>query len=119
MAARGREDRFERGGQPRGASRCRGARRTGDGHGSERGDVGSQAEESIVKLRSLALFGAGYVLGTRAGRERYGQIVAAAQGAGKRLDDYSQKLEQAGGAIESLSGRLNGVRARLRDYSVE
>lgn len=72
-----------------------------------------------MRLRSLALFGAGYVLGTRAGRERYGQIVAAAQGAGQRLGDYSEKLEQAGGAIDSISGRLNGVRDRLREYGAQ
>jgi chromosome segregation ATPase len=69
-----------------------------------------------VKLRSLAVFGVGYVLGTRAGRERYGQIVAAAQGASKRLEDYSGKLDKASSKIDEFSGRLNGFRARLQDY---
>jgi hypothetical protein len=41
-----------------------------------------------VKLTSIALFGAGYVLGTRAGRERYAQIVQLAQKASERLDSY-------------------------------
>ncbi len=40
-----------------------------------------------MKLRSLALFGAGYVLGAKAGRERYAQIVEAAQKASQRFDE--------------------------------
>ena len=70
-----------------------------------------------MKLRSLAVFGVGYVLGTRAGRERYEQIVAAAQSASKRLENYSGKLETFSGKIDSFSGRLDGFKARLRDYS--
>jgi hypothetical protein len=38
-----------------------------------------------VKVRSLVLFGAGYVLGSRAGRERYAQIVELAGKASQRL----------------------------------
>jgi hypothetical protein len=38
-----------------------------------------------VRLRSIVVFGAGYVLGTRAGRERYAQITAAAGRAAARL----------------------------------
>ncbi|WP_262848247.1 hypothetical protein [Mumia quercus] len=41
-----------------------------------------------MRLRTLAVFGIGYVLGTRAGHERYEQLVAAAKRAGKRLEDY-------------------------------
>lgn len=41
-----------------------------------------------MRLRTLAVFGIGYVLGTRAGRERYEQIVAAAKRAGQRLEQY-------------------------------
>jgi hypothetical protein len=74
-------------------------------------------EESIVKLRSLAVFGVGYVLGTRAGRERYEQVIEAAQSAAKRLEDYSTKLGVVSGKIDSFSGRLNGVKAKLSDYS--
>jgi hypothetical protein len=69
-----------------------------------------------VKLRMAAVFGAGYVLGTRAGRERYAQIVAAAQGASKRLEDYGGKLENASGKIDSFSGRLDTVRSKLQDF---
>ncbi len=39
-------------------------------------------------LSKLLVFGAGYVLGTKAGRERYNQIAAMAQAAAKRLDEY-------------------------------
>ena len=42
-----------------------------------------------MKLRSVALFGLGYVLGTRAGRERYAQLAAMAQKAAVRLDERS------------------------------
>jgi hypothetical protein len=47
-----------------------------------------------VRLRSLLVFGVGYVLGTRAGRERYEQLLAAAKRASTRLDEYGRKLEQ-------------------------
>lgn len=40
-----------------------------------------------MKLRSLAVFGAGYVLGAKAGRERYVQIVEAIQTASQRFDE--------------------------------
>jgi hypothetical protein len=41
-----------------------------------------------VKLTRIAIFAVGYVLGTRAGRERYQQIVTAAQNASQRLENY-------------------------------
>jgi hypothetical protein len=37
------------------------------------------------------MFGAGYVLGTRAGDERYAQIVTVAERASKRLEEYSAR----------------------------
>ena len=40
-----------------------------------------------MKLRSLAVFGVGYVLGAKAGRERYVQIVEAVQSASQRFDE--------------------------------
>jgi len=55
-----------------------------------------------VKLTAMALFGAGYLLGSRAGRERYDQIselarTAAAKfetsGARQRLEAYASRLE--------------------------
>jgi hypothetical protein len=39
-------------------------------------------------LSKLIIFGAGYVLGSKAGRERYNQIIAFAQEAARRLDEY-------------------------------
>jgi hypothetical protein len=41
-----------------------------------------------VKLTRIAAFAAGYVLGSKAGRERYEQIVAAARKAAARLENY-------------------------------
>jgi hypothetical protein len=40
-----------------------------------------------MKLRSLAVFGVGYLLGAKAGRERYVQIVEAVQRASKQFDE--------------------------------
>ena len=42
-----------------------------------------------VRLTALLMFGAGYVLGTRAGRERYAQIVTIAEKASARLEAFS------------------------------
>lgn len=72
-----------------------------------------------MRLRTIAIFGAGYVLGTRAGRERYGQIVAAAQGASKRLEDYSGRLENVSGKIDSFSGGLDRLKSKLQDFGSE
>jgi len=44
-----------------------------------------------VRLTTVLMFGAGYVLGTRAGRERYAQIIAVADRASKRLEAYSER----------------------------
>ncbi len=52
-----------------------------------------------MKLVSIAIFGAGYVLGTKAGRERYEQILEAAQNASQRLEAYSN-----GGSIAKDRG---------------
>jgi hypothetical protein len=43
-----------------------------------------------VKLIRIATFAAGYVLGSKAGRERYEQIVAAARNAAQRLENYGK-----------------------------
>jgi hypothetical protein len=37
-------------------------------------------------VAAAAVFGAGYVLGTKAGRERYAQIVAVTRRASQRID---------------------------------
>jgi len=55
-----------------------------------------------VKLTTVAVFGVGYVLGSRAGRERYQQILElahnasgkfAASGARRSLEEYGARLE--------------------------
>jgi len=52
-----------------------------------------------VKLSALAAVGIGYVLGARAGKERYEQLKVVAQGAAKRMESY--------GANGSLAARLD------------
>jgi hypothetical protein len=54
----------------------------------------------------LLAFGAGYMLGSRAGRERYEQIVAIAREAARRLDEYSgdSRLPSAGWWARSRAG---------------
>ena len=47
-----------------------------------------------MKLTRIAIFAVGYVLGTRAGRERYQQIVTAAQNASQRLENYFESSSQ-------------------------
>lgn len=60
-------------------------------------------------LSTLIVFGAGYVLGSKAGRERYNQIVQIAQEAARRLDEYGAHsrlpTERPRG---SLAGRRSG-----------
>ena len=47
-----------------------------------------------MKLRTVLVFGVGYVIGTKAGRERYEQILSAAKRRAARLGDFGQRLEQ-------------------------
>jgi hypothetical protein len=44
-----------------------------------------------VKLTTVAIFAAGYVLGARAGQERYAQIVGAVERTSRRLDAFSSR----------------------------
>lgn len=46
-----------------------------------------------MKLTTMAVFGAGYVLGARAGRERYAQIVEVAQRTAKRLEERQARQD--------------------------
>ena len=59
-----------------------------------------------MRLTSLAALGVGYVLGSRAGKERYEQIREAARRAAGRLEEYGE-----GG---SLAHRLAGAAAEAR-----
>jgi hypothetical protein len=47
-----------------------------------------------VRLRSLLVFGVGYVPGSKAGRERYEQLQATAKRASRRLDEHGRRLER-------------------------
>ena len=58
-----------------------------------------------MKLTTVAMFGAGYVLGTRAGRERYEQLRQVAQRVAGELD------------ATSIRSGLETVTARLEQYA--
>ncbi len=69
-----------------------------------------------MKLTTVAVFGVGYLLGTRAGRERYQQILElahnasgkfAASGARRSLEEYGARLEAY--AAQSRAGRAHGA----------
>ncbi|MGB2712164.1 MAG: hypothetical protein WBC33_11690 [Conexibacter sp.] len=49
-----------------------------------------------MKLTSVAIFAAGYVIGARAGRERYAQIVDAVERTSQRLEAFSSRHAQDG-----------------------
>lgn len=51
-------------------------------------------------LGKLAVFGVGYIVGTRAGRERYEVIRIAATKMAARLDDFSQGSRTASHGID-------------------
>jgi hypothetical protein len=44
-----------------------------------------------VKLTKVALLAAGYVIGAKAGRERYAQIVNGVAKASQRLEEFSSR----------------------------
>ncbi len=60
-----------------------------------------------MKLVTVAAFGLGYILGTKAGRERYDQIRKLAQTASKNIDasDMLQRLETYRARLEAHSSR--------------
>jgi|GEM_PF-2599704 len=83
-----------------------------------------------MKLVGLTLFGVGYVLGSKAGRERYDQLRALARSTAGKLEDvstesrlsvYTDRLEpfarppeiQVAGRRRSTNG--TGARARTSD----
>lgn len=59
-----------------------------------------------MKLTAVALFGAGYVVGTRAGRERYDQIVAFARKVADRIDEQSKAPESSAAFADRLAERI-------------
>ena len=44
-----------------------------------------------MKLTGVAVFTAGYVIGAKAGRERYAQIIQGVARASQRLDEFSAR----------------------------
>src|SRR6478735_9318814 len=62
----------------------------------------------MAKLKMLVAFGAGYVLGSRAGRERYEQIVDKAQGAW-RDPRVQRKAHQAQGVVQEKASQAGEV----------
>ena len=66
----------------------------GTASGHDRGERGgvrpAPTRRDPLMLGRLAVFGVGYVIGTRAGRERYETIRVAATALAARLEDYSR-----------------------------
>jgi hypothetical protein len=56
-----------------------------------------------VRVTSIAFFGVGYVLGAKAGRDRYAEIVEAARKATQGLDQYRRA---GGGPSDKLASYL-------------
>ncbi|HRD61771.1 MAG TPA: hypothetical protein PLZ93_09290 [Nocardioides sp.] len=65
-----------------------------------------------MRVRSLVLFGAGYVLGSRAGRERYAHIVEVAGKAAQRLRESDLARDLA----TNLADNATEPTVRLADY---
>jgi hypothetical protein len=59
-----------------------------------------------VKLTGLAVFAVGYVVGAKAGRERYAQIVDRVANASRRLEEFSAR--RAPGRQSHGSSRVDG-----------
>ena len=57
---------------------------------SKRGGLGHPVEGGELMLKAVLLFGAGYVLGSKAGHERYAQIEAVAKRVSDELDKRSR-----------------------------
>jgi hypothetical protein len=60
-----------------------------------------------VKLTTVAIFGVGYLLGTRAGRERYEQILELAHSAGGKFaaSDVRQSLAEYGARLDAYAAQ--------------
>jgi hypothetical protein len=59
-----------------------------------------------VKLTAVVVFAAGYVIGAKAGRERYAQIIHGVAKASERLDEFSARHPPGG--QDHGSGRADG-----------
>jgi hypothetical protein len=65
-----------------------------------------------VKLTAMTLAAAGYVLGARAGHERYEQIVVAMEAVSRRLQEFSDNRPPAQVTTGPDAGRLPSARIR-------
>jgi hypothetical protein len=65
-------------------------------------------------LSKLVVFGAGYVLGSKAGRERYDQIVALTKEMARRLDEYGGQSWFPAGSPWSSSREGSSSRGQTR-----
>ena len=65
-----------------------------------------------MKLTALAVFGAGYVLGSRAGRERYDQLRELGRTAAEKFETSGarQRMETYGSPLEAYSSRARSGR---------
>ena len=63
-----------------------------------------------MRLTTLVMFGAGYVMGTKAGRERYAQIVTVAETASKRLDEFSARTQADARSVADGGGHRDSGR---------
>jgi hypothetical protein len=66
-----------------------------------------------VKLTLACAFGIGYVLGSRAGRQRYDQIREAAREASRRLSESGvpDRLGDYGARLEQYAAQRSGTTA--------
>jgi hypothetical protein len=62
-----------------------------------------------MKVRALGVLALGYVLGSRAGRERYEQIRRLASEAAERLETYGERGSLAARIERGSSGRDAGT----------
>ena len=68
-----------------------------------------------MKLTTVAVFGAGYLLGTRAGRERYEQLCELAHVAGGRFAESGarRRLEEYGARLEAYAAQSRVGQSRV------
>ena len=59
-----------------------------------------------MNVARVAVFATGYILGARAGRERYAQILEVAERASRRLEEFSSRHPPGGKGDQS--GRADG-----------
>ena len=62
-----------------------------------------------MKLMTVAIFGIGYVLGAKAGRERYEQIRRLAQNASESFDASAARQR-----LEALAAQLDGYSSKTQ-----